>query len=136
MLAEADVLPPTATSSRAPPAASQAVEGGSSSPPHVFPVLAASLLFLKKIEIALETSVFERLVGEVTPFNCNSTVVPVVMQDTGTARGVCRHQLVPGCNQHAKRENSRAAVRLPVAAAAAGSHAGAASERCVCVSRM
>jgi hypothetical protein len=35
----------------------------------VFPVLAASLLFLKKIEIALETSVFERLVGEVAMLN-------------------------------------------------------------------
>lgn len=38
---------------------------GSRSSVHVFPVLAASLAFLRRIEVALETSVFERLVGEV-----------------------------------------------------------------------
>ena len=46
-----------AISSDAPPAAC--------SPAHVFPVLAASLAFLRRTELALETPVFEKLVGEV-----------------------------------------------------------------------
>jgi len=49
--------------SSAPPAAAAGTSSRSSS--HVFPVLAASLAFLRRIEVALETSVFERLVGEV-----------------------------------------------------------------------
>jgi hypothetical protein len=50
--------------------ASPATAGGDtgSCPPHVFPVLAASLAFLRRIEVALETSVFEKLVGEVLSF--------------------------------------------------------------------
>jgi hypothetical protein len=59
--------PPSSDACNAP---SQAEGAVSSIPQHVFPVLAASLKFLRRIEVALETSVFERLVGEVLQEAC------------------------------------------------------------------
>jgi uncharacterized protein YukE len=62
---------PSSDANDAPTAAPSQAEGAASSAPqHVFPVLAASLKFLRRIEVALETSVFERLVGEVLQEAC------------------------------------------------------------------
>ena len=66
MEVQTNALPQNDSSSDIPVAPSSLAEGGvSHGPLHVFPVLAASLAFLRKIEMALETPVFERLVGEV-----------------------------------------------------------------------
>ena len=71
------------------PTPSQAEGSASSAPQHVFPVLAAALKFLRRIEGALETFVFERLVGEVLQEACtfiassiNAARKPVVMTES------------------------------------------------------
>jgi hypothetical protein len=112
------------SSSHAAPAPSAMVEGVSRSSAHVFPVLAASLTFLRRMEIALETSVFERLVGEVAPTRFVSGLL-LTTDVAGAARSLFVDPLVTAGNQHPKRENSRAFVRVPVSAAAARSNPGA-----------
>ena len=68
---QASAQPPSSDACDAPTAVPSQAEGAVSSiPQHVFPVLAASLKFLRRIEVALETSVFERLVGEVLQEAC------------------------------------------------------------------
>ena len=106
--------------------ASPATAGGDtgSCPPHVFPVLAASLAFLRRIEVALETSVFEKLVGEVLSLVSFCFIVVFLMRDSGSAGGMWVHRLVSGCNQRTKWENSRASFCVSVAASTAGGHAG------------
>ncbi len=112
------------SSSHAAPAPSAMVEGVSRSSVHVFPVLAASLTFLRRMEIALETSVFERLVGEVAPTRFASGLL-LTTDVAGAARSLFVDPLVAAGNQHPKRENSRAFVRVPVSAAAERSNPGA-----------
>ncbi len=92
---------------------------------HVFPVLASSLAFLRRIEVALETPVFEKLVGEVCTLitlraNTSLTLAP------GSAGGVWVCRFVTGCNQRAKWKNTWASVRVSLAASTSGGHAGVA----------
>ena len=66
MEVQINALPEIDSTCDVPVAPPSLAEGGvSHGSMHVFPVLAASLAFLRKIEMALETPVFERLVGEV-----------------------------------------------------------------------
>jgi hypothetical protein len=124
MEVQTHALPQNDSSSDVPVAPPSLAEGGvSHGPLHVFPVLAASLDFLRKIEMALETPVFERLVGEVA--NVILLHYPWRNASAGAAGGVCVYQLIPNCNQCAKWENSRASVCMSIATAAAGGYAGA-----------
>jgi hypothetical protein len=69
------------------PTPSQAEGSASSAPQHVFPVLAAALKFLRRIEVALETSVFERLVGEVLQEACTFIASSINVEDNGGLGG-------------------------------------------------
>ena len=68
-----------AISSDAPPAAC--------SPAHVFPVIAASLAFLRRVELALETPVFEKLVRY-----CSALVPPAISIHNSVFRS-CRRRV-------------------------------------------
>ena len=93
----------------ASPVAAGSGDSGSG-PAHVFPVLAASLLFLRRIEVALETPVFEKLVGEVIQlrhfvrdvFIIRPRRVYKMTRLPGPSGGVRVHRLCPSCNQCAK----------------------------------